>query len=115
MPYFFILHIRQLIVGIVIFAYASTASIQQPSVHSFQCPSTADGSYPQCECRDGLEYDKAFNTCANPSQLSIAVCPVNAVAAPAYPKCDCSNLGRDYVYNRKLNVCMHKCPQNATG
>lgn len=88
---------------------------QQPYFYSVHCPSTADGFYPQCKCRDGLEYDETFNTCGNTRKLATRACPANAKAAPTYPQCDCSGVGRNYAYNKELNVCFPTCPPNASG
>lgn len=45
-------------------AQASAVVAKRPGFHR-KCPSNADGFYPECECRDGFEYNENFNACIN--------------------------------------------------
>ena len=72
----------------------NTASPQCKQVT--QCPTDADGVYPDCACKDsGKKYDNSTNLC-------VVKCPSDSTGD--YPNCKCTDT--DKRYNQQQNACV---------
>ncbi len=82
----------------------------KPKPSTIQCPSLASGTYPNCVCESGYNYQYSTNSCVA-IQPEI-VCPSNATGN--YPNCTCDS--PDQTYDLKDNTCIPiPCPSEASG